>query len=145
MEFLRIFYNICETDFLRIIVAIDRVCLIIAPMTPTAFLKCLHCLCINLVRIFVPQIAHDFRKNFSCPPFKLRLYPFFLCRALDGNLLLFLHVSILALIMHQMLFWRLKNWPYSRVCYNCRHHEGLNLTGEAKLDRVRTKIDHLWS
>jgi len=54
MKLLWIFHNVSKTNFLRVIVAINRVSFIIAPMASTAFLECLHSLCINLVRIFMP-------------------------------------------------------------------------------------------
>ena len=74
MQLIRVFHNICKTDLLRVIIAINRVALIVALVAHSTLPQLLHRFVVNHVRILVPQVLHNVIYELPSLPLEFSLH-----------------------------------------------------------------------
>ena len=74
MQLIRVLHNIRKTDLLRVIIAINRVALIVALVAHSTLPQLLHRFVVNHVRILVPQVLHNVIYELPSLPLKLSLH-----------------------------------------------------------------------
>lgn len=103
LQLIRVFNNVSEANFLRIIVAVDRISLIVAPIADITLSQLLHGFGIYDMSVFMPQILHNVRQKLISSPLKVGLNTLF-------RIIITLTLTNFGLLLHCSVTFFVSSW-----------------------------------